>query len=174
MTQDLSLFHKFTKQFTDTELADVHRVGRNFYLAEKRLWEIKNGVNRDIYSLGLFLGEEKMGFSPSPALMDLISKLPDAQSKKIFINKKAEWLFLCGRNILPESVVKNPNNLSDGLVVVQNEIGENLGYGQFKKEDTLIIKHILDKGRYLRMDEKGRDKRQGSHSSKSGNKFSKY
>ena len=158
MTQDLTLFNKFTKQFTNAEFTDIRRVGRNFYQAEERLWEIKNGVNRDIYSLGLFLGEEKMGFSPSPALVDLISQLSDAQSKKIFVNKKAEWMFLCGRNILSESISKNPNNLSEGLVLVQNEHGENLGYGQFKKEDTLIIKHILDKGRYLRLDEKGHNK----------------
>jgi len=170
MTQDLSLFNKFTKQFTDRELSDVHRVGRNFYQAEERLWEIKNGVTRDIYSLGLFLGEEKMGFSPSPALIELISKFPDAQSKKVFINKKSEWLFLCGRNILSESIAKNPHLLSEGLVLVQNEQDENLGYGLFKREDTLIIKHVLDKGRYLRIDEKGRDKRQGGHSSKNSGK----
>jgi ribosome biogenesis protein Nip4 len=168
MTQDLTLFGKFTKQFTDESIANVRRVGRNFYQAEDRLWDIKNGVSRDIYSLGLFLGEEKMGFSPSPALIDMVSRLSDTQSKKIFINKKSEWLFLCGRNVLSESIARNPNNLSEGLVLVQNEQDENLGYGVFKMEDTLIIKHILDKGRYLRIDEKGRDKRQGGHSSKSG------
>jgi len=158
---DLTLFHKFTSQFTDKEMSDVHRVGRNFYLAEERLWQIKNGVNRDVYSLGLFLGEEKMGFSPSPALIEMLSKLPESDGRKVFINKKAEWLFLCGRNILSESISKNPNRLKEGIVFVQNEHNENLGYGQFKKEDTLIIKHILDKGRYLRIDEKGRDKRSG-------------
>jgi len=168
MTQDLTLFNKFTKQFTDENILNIRRVGRNFYQAEERLWEIKNGVTRDIYSLGLYLGEEKMGFSPSPAFVDMISKLPDTQSKKVFINKKAEWLFLCGRNVLSESISKNPNTLSEGLVLVQNEKDENLGYGLFKREDTLIIKHILDKGRYLRMDEKGRDKRAGGHGSKSG------
>jgi len=145
-------------------MTDVHRFGRNFYQAEERLWAIKNGINRDIYSAGLFLGEEKVGFSPSPALIDMISRFPDAQSKKVFVNKKAEWMFLCGRNVLSESIAKNPNGLDEGLVLVQNEGDENLGYGLFKKEDTLIVKHILDKGRYLRIDEKGRDKRQGTKS----------
>lgn len=161
MSSDLTLFNKFTQQFTNIEMTNIRRVGRNFYQAEERLWEIKNGVTRDIYSLGLFLGEEKMGFSPSPALIELISKFPDAQSKKVFINKQSEWLFLCGRNVLSNSIAKNPNKLSEGLVLVQNEHDENLGYGLFKKEDTLIIKHVLDKGRYLRIDEKGRNKRPG-------------
>jgi ribosome biogenesis protein Nip4 len=158
MTNDLTLFNKFTEQFTNTGLTDARRVGRNFYKAEERLWNIKNGVNRDVYAIGTFLGEEKMGFSPSPALIDLISKFPDAQSKKIFVNRKAEWMFLCGRNVLSGSIAKNPSNLFEGLVLVQNEQDENLGYGQFKMEDTLIIKHIMDKGRYLRMDERGRNK----------------
>jgi ribosome biogenesis protein Nip4 len=160
MTDDLTLFKKFMIQFTDKEILDVKRIGRNFYKAEERLWNIRSGVDRDIYSIGTFLGEEKQGFSPSPALLDLISRLPDAQSKKLFVNKKAEWMFLCGRNVLSDSITKNPNTLSEGLVLVQNEDDENLGYGQFKKEDTLIIKHILDKGRYLRLDEKGRNKNQ--------------
>jgi ribosome biogenesis protein Nip4 len=168
MSQDLSLFNKFTKQFTASEMTDIRRVGRNFYLAEERLWEIKNGINRDIYSVGLHLGEEKMGFSPSPALIDMMSKMPDADSRKVFVNKKAEWMFLCGRNVLSDSILRNPHNLSEGLVLVQNEKDENLGYGLFKKEDTLIIKHILDKGKYLRMDEKGRDRRAGGQ--KKGNK----
>jgi ribosome biogenesis protein Nip4 len=158
MNDDLGLFNKFVQQFTNTEFTDVHRIGRNFYNAESRLWDIKTGVNRDLYAIGTFLGEEKHGFNPSPALMDLISKLPNSESKKIFINKRAEWLFLCGRNILSESIINNPHNISDGIVLIQNEHDENLGYGQFKKEDTLIIKHILDKGAYLRMDEKGRNK----------------
>jgi len=165
---DLTLFNKFTSQFTEKEMDNVHRVGRNFYLAEQRLWDIKSGVNRDVYSLGLFMGEEKMGFSPSPALIELLSKLPESDGRKVFINQKAEWLFLCGRNILSESITKNPQRLNEGIVFVQNEHNENLGYGQFKKEDTLIIKHILDKGRYLRLDEKGRDKRESGN--KKGNK----
>jgi ribosome biogenesis protein Nip4 len=45
-------------------------------------------------------------------------------------------------------------------VLVQNEIDENLGYGVFKQEGKdLVIRNLLDKGKYLRMDEKGRRKR---------------
>ena len=157
MTQDLVLFKKFIGQFTAEDIADVRRVGRNFFKAEENLWNIKNGVNRDVFSVGTFLGEEKKGFNPSPALIELLSKFPDTQGKKVFVNNKAEWMFLCGRNVLGDSIVKNPSNLSSGLVFVQNARDENLGYGLFKKEDTLIIKHILDKGKYLRMNERARD-----------------
>jgi hypothetical protein len=55
MINDMILFNKFTKQFTNTDMTDIRRVGRNFYLAEQRLWNIKNGVNRDIYAIGMFM-----------------------------------------------------------------------------------------------------------------------
>ena len=158
MSQDLTLFHKFTSQFTDKTMDNVHRIGRNFYLAEANLMEIKNGVKRDIFSVGTYLGEEKMGFSPSPAFIDIIARMPNVADRKVVINKKAEWLFLCGRNVLSDSIIKYPQDSTNPLVLVQNEQDENLGYGLFKKEDTLIIKHILDKGKYLRMDEKNKHK----------------
>ena len=147
-------FSNFVHQFTSQDIL-ARRIGRHYYLAEQRLWDMKHGIDRDLFSIGLYLGEEKHLFEPSPVMVELLSKMPEADSRKIFINKKAEWLFLCGRNLLPESV-KNPNNLVSGFVLVQNERDENLGYGLFKQQDTLIIKNVLDKGKYLRMNEKGR------------------
>jgi ribosome biogenesis protein Nip4 len=71
------------------------------------------------------------------------------------VNKKAEWLFLCGRNILGASIASNPNRLHSGFVLVQNEQDENLGFGFFKQEGKdLILRNILDKGNYLRMEDK--------------------
>jgi ribosome biogenesis protein Nip4 len=157
----LEKFHRFVSQFTDDELDEsmVLRSGRNFFYADKRLIDIKNSVKQDVFSLGIFLGEEKNHFEPSPACIDIISKMPGAQKRKIFINKKAEWLFLCGRAVLEQSIAKNPNNLGEGSVLVQNEQDENLGYGFFKQEGKdLVIRNILDKGKYLRMDERGRRK----------------
>jgi len=38
-------------------------------------------------------GRREDGFSPSPALIELLSKLPESDGRKVFINQKAEWLF---------------------------------------------------------------------------------
>ncbi len=150
------LFQKFVEQFGVEGIPNVVRSGKSYYYAEHPLITMREHITRDVYSMGLYLGEEKVGFNASPALIDMIAKLPSAQKRKVFVNKKAEWMFLCGRNVLSDSIIKNPHRLDEGIVLVQNERDENLGFGMFKKEDTLIIKHILDKGKYLRMNEKGR------------------
>ena len=152
----------FISRFTDHKIDEskIIKSGRNYFYVSSQLKELKDNIGKDMFSLGIFVGEEKNEFMPSPGAIDIISKLPGSEKRKIFINKKAEWLFLCGRNILEQSVIKNPNNLHEGIVLVQNESDENLGYGIFKQEGKdLIIKHILDKGAYLRMDEKGRGRR---------------
>ena len=145
-------FSLFVKQFTQEPILNVRRVGRNYYLADDALWAMKEKINKDIYSIGVFLGEEKQHLIPSPALLDIIAQMPGSERKKVFVNKKAEWLFMCGRNVLSDSIVKM--NVTEGVVLVQNEKDENLGYGLLKKEDQLIIKNLLDKGYYLRVDDK--------------------
>ena len=152
-------FEYFISSFTDStlDMSIVNKVGRNYFFAGKELQDLRNMIKRDVFSLGIFLGEEKNFFQPSPACIDMISRLHGAEKKKIFINKKAEWLFLCGRAVLEESIAKNPNNLNEGVVLVQNEQDENLGYGLFKQEGKdLVIRNILDKGKYLRMNERRR------------------
>jgi len=148
-------FNMFISQFNVPAFDNVVRIGRNYFYAEKGISEFRDTINHDVFSLGIFLGEEKNDFKPSPACIDMISKMPGADKRKVFINKKAEWLFICGRNILEPSIVKNPNHLREGIVLVQNIEDENLGYGLFRQEGKdLILRNILDKGEYLRMNQR--------------------
>jgi ribosome biogenesis protein Nip4 len=99
----------------------------------------------DPYSVGIYLGEGKDDFSPSPALVDMIAK---RSSCKVYVNDKAEWLFLCGRDVFRKSVEKG--KLIDGkFVLVQNSMDENLGFGKVQGD---VIENYLDKGAYLRME----------------------
>ena len=151
----MSTFEEFVNIFTENKIDYVRKIGRNYYFVENDLWELKESINKDVFSVGIFLGEEKDRFEPNPAILDIISKFPDSEKRKIFVNKKAEWLFLCGRNILSDSISKNPYRVNSGLVLVQNENNENLGFGYFKQEGpALILRNILDKGHYLRIEDK--------------------
>ena len=155
---DKDLFDLFVKQFTNYTIENVQKIGKLYFQISPDLFKIKETIKRDIFSMGIFLGEDHVGFKPSPALLDIIAKFPDV-TKKIYVSDRAEWLFLCGRNILGDSVIKNPNNLRDGPVLVQNNLDENLGLGVFKMENELVIRCVLDRGSYLRVDEKGRAKK---------------
>jgi ribosome biogenesis protein Nip4 len=81
--------------------------------------------------------------------------MDEAKSRKIYIATKVEGLYLYGRNILKESISRNPNNIDSGYVFVQNERDENLGFGIFQHQGPqIIIKNLLDKGFYLRKEAK--------------------
>ncbi|MFT4260964.1 MAG: hypothetical protein ACMXX9_00855 [Candidatus Woesearchaeota archaeon] len=103
--------------------------------------EMKNVEGR-IVSMGLVLGVKKKNFVPSLYLLEKIAKETD---NKIFVNDKAEWLFLCGRDVFLNNVIED--NSSSELFLVQNARDENLGLA--KKKGNLI-KNIVDRGDFLR------------------------
>lgn len=139
-------FDLFVKQFTNVKISGVVKIKRKYFLPGDGIQEIASKIDREPYAVGIFLGEKKKDFKPSPALLDIIAKISD---KKIFISEKAEWLFLCGRDIFGDSIIKS--NIVSGPVLVQNQKDENLGYGLLSgKRGHLSIKNILDKGDYLR------------------------
>ncbi len=163
----------YAKQF-DVDVAQsltnnsIVNIDGNLFLTTKDSLEIADEImkrsNEIPYAIGIFLGNinnvksnptsnnknSSKQFIPSPAFPDLLS---DKSGKKVNINSKAEWLFLCGRDVFESSVMKKNSGLSStglkpgNLVLVQNERDENLGVGRAGEK---IIKNLLDKGSYLR------------------------
>ncbi len=142
---------EFIHVFTEKDIGSVTKIGRRYYLASNDLIDLSRLTNNQPDSLGVLLGEDKKDrFYPSLALIGILSKVSD---KKVFIDSKSEWLFLCGRDIMAGSVMKS--NSSSGMVLVQNEKGENLGLGKIvgkigSPQKTIVIKNIIDRGDYLR------------------------
>src|SRR3989339_68510 len=149
--------NSFVKQFdVGLDQSKIVKSGKNYFYASQELQDVRSKIKRDVFSLGIYLGcDSGKHFEPSPALIDIISKLAGAEKFRIFVNEKAETLFLYGRNILEESISRNPNNIKEGLVLIQNDKDENLGYGLFQTQgDDVVIKNLLDKGEYLRKESK--------------------
>lgn len=160
----------FVKKFTKKDLiekdSEVIKVQRRFYLAEKSLIEtrdkIKSVTERDCVAMGEFLGELKYKeFKPSIALLEKLSKISE---KKVFVDEKAEWLFLCGRDLFSKSIEKS--NLKPkkrkGLVLVQNSFDENLGFGRMvapltkENQNRVVVRNLLDRGDFLRRESRRR------------------
>jgi ribosome biogenesis protein Nip4 len=148
------MINKFIEQFTGQHLNNVVKVGKCYYQAQPELKELMDTIahktKRTAYSVGLFLGEEKgKDFRPSLALIDIIGH---ASERWVMVDEKAEWLFLCGRDIFAGSVIKA--NVPSGLVLVVSRNMEVLGYGKITGRidnlDRMFVKNILDKGDYLR------------------------
>lgn len=136
---------RFVSQFAPMEISNVHKMGRRYYQISEKLLHMKNSIDRDTYGVGVFLGEEKKQFNPSFALLDMIGK----KTKKITkINDKGEWLFVCKRDVFEDNIIKSSER---GICIVQNELGETLGYGRIsKKKNKLNLEPIKDRGDFLR------------------------
>ncbi|MBR9701265.1 hypothetical protein GOV11_05370, partial [Candidatus Woesearchaeota archaeon] len=121
---------------------------RYFYDPKDILKEVK-----DPFSAGIFLGEEKQGFRPTPALIDLLSK---QESRRVVLDEKSAWLFLCGRDTLMQGVWKTDEFKTGEPALVSDEEGSILGYGiiknkfDIKVKNKMFLKNMLDRGEYLR------------------------
>jgi len=139
---------------TEEDLGTVLRIRRRCFLIDSSnhdLLELQETLKKrkiDLFGVGVYLGEEKKVFEPSPALIELLSAR--TKEHKAVVDEKAEWLFLCGRDIFAKGIAEKAVSTRNGLVFVMNSQGENLGYGKLVKEGNVAIKNILDRGFYLR------------------------
>lgn len=150
------MINRFIEQFTTKKYPNIIKIGNKHYLVSDELLAAKEKINLTPKSIGVYLGEEKnKKFNASLALIDQLSKDSD---RKVYITKKAEWLFLCGRDLFGESI-KKAQYSDPGFVLIQNMNDENLGLGEIVKPLTskgIVIKNIIDKGDYLRREMSGK------------------
>lgn len=129
----------------------VNKAGR-YFLLNKALLKI---ARNDFYYSGTYLGKVKKGkFLPS---FNLLMMLSEKEANKIVVDKKAAWLFICGRDIFRKAIIEMYGSARKGeYTLVLNEFSECLGLGQIvqnldrpmKKE--VAVKNILDIGDFLR------------------------
>jgi ribosome biogenesis protein Nip4 len=107
----------------------------------------------DFFYAGLYLGKVKNGlFFPSFNLLDM---LLEVATNRVVLGRKAAWLFICGRDVLREGILKSIGSKQRGeAVLVLNEFGECLGFGRLVGgpvgRGSLGVKHVLDVGDFLR------------------------
>ena len=154
------MIEEFTSNFTDKKIENIVKIKHKYYLLEKDEKKVFDKIPLDAELVGLFLGEDKKDmFSPSLAFLDILSKISD---KKVFVDEKSAWLFLCGRDIMGRAIVKA--NVNKGLALIQDKDDRNLGFGKIisdlrERNDRIVIKNILDRGDYLRREMDGKKKR---------------
>ncbi|MBW2973376.1 hypothetical protein KY346_03205 [Candidatus Woesearchaeota archaeon] len=140
---------KFVKKFTDEPLIDLSRmikINNEFYLVDDALKKIQKKINKPASYIGIFLGKKE---KPSLHLLGLIAK---HSKKKIWVNEKGAWLFICGRDIFAKSITKCSGKIKD-FVLIMNQHDECLGYGQMVNDlssKKTVIKNEFDIGDFLR------------------------
>ena len=122
-----------------------------YFLLNKNL---KGLIGRDFYYAGTYLGKVKNGrFFPS---FNLLAMLAKGKANKIVVDKKASWLFICGRDVFRRGVLTAHGSRRKGdYALVMNEFGECLGFGKIlcsldAEKAQVVVKNISDVGDFLR------------------------
>ena len=150
----MSLLNEFCGEFgvTEQELGNVTRLGRRCFLTVEDQEPLIKKLKDNLFGVGVYLGEEKQRFEPSAALLELIADR--TRDHKLVVDERAAWLFLCGRDILDQGVRRKGEPTGSGLLLVQNEKDENLGYGAVprggRRARGVAAKNLLDRGFFLR------------------------
>ena len=132
--------------------AFVVEKAQRYYLLNPRLQKF---ARNDFYYAGLYLGKVKRGvFFPS---FNLLKILADVAPNRVVVDKKAAWLFICGRDIFRKGTAKVQGSQRKGdRTLVLNEFGECLGFGKIVSKldvaagNDVVVRNVLDVGDFLR------------------------
>jgi ribosome biogenesis protein Nip4 len=144
----------FISQFNSSVSLDerfiVKKDIRYFLLNEN----LKRLALRNFFYAGTYLGKIKNGkFFPSFSLLRIISQ---RRANKVIVDDKTAWLFICGRDIFKQGIVKAVGSKrKSAYTLILNEHGECLGFGRIlgnlsEEKDDVAIKNISDIGDFLR------------------------
>ena len=147
------MLKEFVRQFTNEDIiGDFVKINREYFSVPANLEKISLSIKTRPEFAGIPLGREKGKiFAPS---LYLLQKLIAISGKKIQVDNKGEWMFICGKDVFGKSVTKSSNEQkTDDLVLVENQYCECLGYGKIVAELTqkgVVVKNIFDIGDFLR------------------------
>ena len=135
---------------------------KGYYLADEStrslVSEIEKNSGLEPRHQGTYLGNiRKNRFSPSFLLLDLLFE--NIKEKNIVkVDKKAYWLFMCGKDIFKNSIQKYEIHDPKKLCFVLGPAGDLAGIGKIVGDPgslspgRLAIKNVLDRGIFLRQE----------------------
>jgi len=129
----------------------VKRANRYFLLNEK----LRSLATDDFFHAGTYMGKARGGvFFPSFSLLAIIAEKKEAN--RVVVDDKAEWLFICGRDVFWRGIRKVLGTTKKGeLTSVLDTYGDCLGFGKMASDERkngqkVAVKNISDIGDFLR------------------------
>jgi len=122
-----------------------------YFLVDENL---KRLVSKDFFHAGIYLGKTENGeFIPSSGLLQMVA---EGKANKVVVDEKTEWLFICGRDIFRQGVIRVQGSRRKGdYTLVLNRHRECLGFGKIlfdlsREREGVVIENIFDIGDFLR------------------------
>ncbi|MGQ9530922.1 MAG: hypothetical protein ACUVQX_05615 [Candidatus Bathycorpusculaceae bacterium] len=129
----------------------IVKKGNRYFLLDGKL---KKLIRENFFYAGVYLGKvKKETFFPS---FNFLSMIAEEKANKISVDKRSEWLFICGRDIFKRGITKTIGSMRRGdYVLVLNQYDECLGFGKLLGNlddivDGVAVKNISDLGDFLR------------------------
>lgn len=146
------MLKEFIKEFANEEIVkDFVKIDRSYFSINEKIKQIISSIKTKPEFAGIPLGREKGNiFAPS---LYLLQKLAEVSNKKIRVDKKGEWMFICGKDIFGKSIAQFCDVKIGELILVQNLHSECLGYGKIiadLHQKGVVIENIFDIGDFLR------------------------
>lgn len=149
----LATYKEFLEKFdvvSDEFLTDIVQNGKRLFHDPEHQKEWCDQNKLAPHSVGIFLGETKKDFQPTPYCYERISR---HVNEEVIVDAKGAWLFLCGRDIFGKAVKSGTPKLGTH-VFLYDENHNLLGYGVWTADSLAknkpVIKNVHDKGVYLR------------------------
>jgi ribosome biogenesis protein Nip4 len=126
-----------------------------YFLITPQIQDIIKKTKKPFY-VGNYLGKARgKKFFPSISLLNMVSR---KSQNKVWVDKKTEWLFVCGRDLFSNGIIKVSPGVKKGTItLILNNNNEVLGFGKVTKslnESGAVIENILDIGDFLRRERK--------------------
>jgi predicted RNA-binding protein (TIGR00451 family) len=161
----IKYLNDFVSKFCDMKIENVIYINENFFLVLDQQKKIIESLFLKPVFAGEFLGtfkKDRKVFFPSITLIKMISK---KCKKKVILNKKGSFLFLCGRDLMNESIVIYEEEIKKGdYVLVFDNKDDCIGYGEAitdlsNRRGGIVIRNKLDLGDFLRREMTKKTKR---------------
>lgn len=146
------MIEEYCKKFNVKSPNNTIKIGKKYYMCNENVQEFLKTVDEDnVLGAGVMLGEEKRNkFKPTSALIEHIGK---ETKRKLIVNEKSAWLFICGRDVFSEGIEHKEISKLSGEYIVTNKNNETLGVGKLvRKGKTIILNNVIDIGIRLRQE----------------------
>jgi ribosome biogenesis protein Nip4 len=129
----------------------IVKKGNRYFLLSKNL---KKLAKKDFFYAGNYLGKTKKSkFFPSFTLLKMIAQ---GKANKIIVDRKSEWLFICGRDLFKKGITNIIGSKQKGAyTLILNKHGECLGFGKILhdldgSQERVAVENVSDIGDFLR------------------------
>jgi ribosome biogenesis protein Nip4 len=130
----------------------IVKKNERYFLLSRNLERL---ITKEFFYAGTYLGKVKdETFFPG---FNLLTMIAQTNANKIIVDKKAEWLFICGRDIFERGIIDASKSLRKGdYTLIVNERGDCLGFGRIvhnigeKDGKKVVVRNIADVGDFLR------------------------